>query len=80
MKICFKTDEYLIDNIQIDTDEQDNPVDIVIRAEESVLKDIADKYAVLGINIAPIYDYVKDEFTDKLAGLYGRLDPFSLVF
>jgi len=59
---------YPISFISMDSDDAGFPADIVIKAHPTVLKDIAEKFCILGYN---------DEHEGE--ALYGRLKPFVLL-
>ena len=74
MIIAFKDEmgylkeRYPISSISMETDDKGLPVDIVIKADDLILQDIAEKYGALGFNNE-----------HKNEALYGRLKPFIII-
>lgn len=59
---------YPISFISMESDDKGEPVDIVIKANQSILSDIAEKYGVIGYN---------DEHPNE--ALFGRLQEFVVL-
>ena len=82
VKIVFNEDQYEINKIQWECNENNTPVDIVIYANFDTIEDLARKHCLIGYN---------SEFVDEMealqkqipvnswVALFGRLDPFTVI-
>lgn len=78
MKIVFENGyNYTINAIEFEKDEEGNPVDIIIAADEQTLNDLI-LMSMIGCNIREMS--VADKFYGRAShiGLYARLFPFDV--
>lgn len=81
LKIVFNENQYEINNIRWEYDENNTPVDIVIYADEETLESIS-KFANIGWNIRkcdPVIDTINDAISSSHCGLFARLKEFIVI-
>ena len=79
MKIVFENGyNYTINGIEFEKDEEGNPVDIIIAADEQTLNGLI-LMSMIGCNIREMN--VEDKFYGRAShiGLYARLFPFDVL-